>query len=177
MTTPAAETLTPLVRLACAEDLDAINAIYNHYVEHSTCTYQEQPELIEGRREWFARHGAAHPVTVAEVKGRIVGWGALSAYHARSAYRYTVENSVYVDHAFHRRGIGSALLHDLIERARVLGHRAIIAGIDASQAASLGLHVKFGFEQVGHLREVGLKFGRWLDVIYMELRLGRESGV
>jgi phosphinothricin acetyltransferase len=167
--------LTPAIRLACVEDLAAINAVYNHYVLHSTCTYQEQPEPIEGRREWFARHGAAHPVTVAEVNGRIVGWGSLSAYHARSAYRYTVENSVYVDHAFHRRGIGSALLGDLIERARVLGHRAIIAGIDADQTASIRLHAKFGFEHAGHLREVGFKFGRWLDVIYMQLRLGGNS--
>lgn len=167
----SAETPAPVIRLACAEDLEAINAIYNHYVLHSTCTYQEQPEPIEGRRDWFARHGAAHPVTVAEVDGRIVGWGSLSAYHARSAYRYTVENSVYVDHAFHRRGIGSALLRDLIARARALGHHTVIAGIDASQTASIGLHARFGFEQVGQLREVGLKFGRWLDVVYMELRL------
>ena len=170
------ETLTPVIRLACAEDIAAINAIYNHYVEHSTCTYQELPEPIEGRREWYARHGGAHPVTVAEVNGRIVGWGSLSTFHPRSAYRYTVENSVYVDHAFHRRGIGSALLRDMIERARVLGHRAIIAGIDAGQTASIGLHAKFGFEQVGCLREVGLKFDRWLYVIYMELRLGCPAG-
>jgi len=114
-------------------------------------------------------------VTVAKVNGRIVGWGSLSAYHARSAYRYTVENSVYVDHAFHRCGIGAALLRDLIERARVLGYHAIIAGIDGDQTASIGLHAKFGFEQVGHLREVGFKFDCWLDVIYMELRLRREG--
>jgi L-amino acid N-acyltransferase len=86
--------------------LDAINTIYNHYVLHSTCTYQETPESLEDHREWFARHGAPHPVTVAEVNGSIVEWGSLSAYQARSAYRHTVDNSVYVDHAFHRRGIG-----------------------------------------------------------------------
>lgn len=160
-----------LIRLARAEDLDAVNAIYNHYVQWSTCTYQETPESIEGRRDWFARHGAAHPVTVAEAGGRIVGWGALSPYHARSAYRHTVEDSVYVDPAFHGGGIGSALLRDLIERAGTLEHHAIIASIDASQTASLGLHAKFGFEQVGHMREVGFKCDRWLDVIYMELRL------
>ena len=166
---------SPLIRLARIEDLGAINAIYNHYVLHSTCTYQETPESIHGRREWFARHGAPHPVTVAEVNGSIVGWGSLSAYHARSAYRHTVENSVYVDHAFHRRGIGAALLRDLIERARALGYHAIIAGIDGDQTASIGLHAKFGFEQVGHLREVGFKLDRWLDVIYMELQLRNET--
>ncbi|MEI6211612.1 MAG: N-acetyltransferase family protein, partial [bacterium] len=146
---------SPLIRLARIEDLDAINAIYNHYVLHSTCTYQETPESIQGRREWFARHGAPHPVTVAEVNGSIVGWGSLSPYHARSAFRHTVENSVYVDEALHGRGIGAALLRDLIERARALGYHAIIAGIDGDQTASIGLHAKFGFEQVGHFREVG----------------------
>jgi len=171
----SAQAPAPAIRLACAEDLEEINAIYNHYVLHSTSTWQEQPEPIEGRRDWFARHGAAHLVTVAEVDGRIVGWGSLSAYRARSALRYTVENSVYVHHAFHRRGIGSALLRDLITRARALGHHAVIAGIDASQTASIGLHTKFGFEQVGYLREVGLKFGRWLDAVYMELRVSASA--
>lgn len=162
---------TAAIRLAGASDLAAINDIYNHYVLHSTCSYQESPEPIEGREQWFGKHGPAHPVTVAELDGRVVGWGSLSAYHARPAYRHTVENSVYVHHEFHRRGIGSMILADLIERARAIGLRAIIAGIDAEQQASVALHVKFGFETVGHLKEIGFKFGRWLDVIYMELLL------
>lgn len=95
-----------MIRLAQQEDLAAINEIYNYYVLHSTCTYQETPETIESRREWFERHGGQHPITVAEVDGRIVGWGSLSAYHARSAYRNTVENSVYVHHEFHQRDRG-----------------------------------------------------------------------
>jgi len=98
-----------------------------------------------------------------------VGWGALSPFHARSAYRFTVENSVYVDHAHHRRGLGSAILSDLIARARTIGHRTIIAGIDASQEASIAIHAKHGFVQVGHLAQVGYKFDRWLDVVYMQL--------
>jgi phosphinothricin acetyltransferase len=159
------------IRPAAESDLVAINDIYNHYVLHSTCTYQEEPEPIEGRRQWFARHGAQHPVIVAETNGLVVGWGSLSAYHARSAYRRTVENSVYVHHEYHRRGIGSSLLQELIARARQLGHKAIIAGIDADQAASVGLHDRFQFQKVGHLKQVGFKFGRWLDVIYMELLL------
>ena len=160
-----------MIRLANSADLVAINDIYNHFVLHSTCTYQEMPEPMEGRKSWFEKHGARHPVTVAEIDGQIVGWGSLSAYHARSAYRNTVENSVYVHHEFHRRGIGGVILADLIERARAIGHRAIIAGIDADQAASVALHRKFGFEEVGHLKQVGFKFERWLDVIYMELLL------
>jgi L-amino acid N-acyltransferase YncA len=159
------------IRLASEADLVAINDIYNHYVRDSTCTYQEEPELLESRRQWFARHGGPHPVTVAETAGQVIGWGSLSAYHARSAYRHTVENSVYVHREHHRRGIGSALLRDLIARAQALGHRAIIAGIDGDQAASVALHAKFGFQPVGRFQQVGLKFGRWLDVIYMELLL------
>ena len=112
-----------------------------------------------------------HPIIVAESKKHIVGWGSLSAYHARSAYRRTVENSVYVHHECHRRGIGSVLLKELITRARNLRHHVIIAAIDAEQPASVALHDKFGFQKVGHMKHLGFKFNRWLDVIYMELLL------
>ncbi len=157
------------IRLARRDDLESINDIYNYYVRESTSTYQETPEPIEARQAWFERHGPEHPVTVAEVDGQLVGWGVLSPFHGRSAYRFTVENSVYVDHEYHRRGIGDAILKDLIARARAIGHRTIIACIDASQEASLAIHAKYGFVKVGHLKEVGYKFGRWLDVVYMQL--------
>ena len=159
------------IRPATEADLAAINNIYNHYVQHSTCTYQEEPESLDGRRQWFRHHGEKHPVIVAEIGGQVVGWGSLSAYHARSAYRHTVENSVYVHHEYHWRGIGSLLLHELIVRARNFGHHAIIAIIDADQPASVALHAKFHFEKVGHMKQIGFKFGRWLDVVYMELIL------
>lgn len=161
------------IRPATESDLVAINDIYNHYVLHSTCTYQEEPESLENRRQWFQHHGRQHPVIVSESDGQLTGWGSLSAFHQRSAYRHTVENSVYIHHNHHRRGIGSLLLQELITRARNLGHRAIIAGIDADQAASVALHQKFHFEHVGRLKHVGFKHGRWLDVIYMELLLSQ----
>lgn len=160
-----------VVRPANEPDLGDINDIYNHYVLHSTCTYQEEPETIEDRQQWFRRHGDQHPVIVAELQHRIVGWGSLSAYHARSAYRRTVENSVYVHHEFHRQGIGSFLLKELIARARNLGHHVIIAAIDADQPASIRLHERADFKTVGHMTHLGFKFNRWLDVIYMELLL------
>lgn len=159
------------IRPATEADLTVINDIYNHYVLHSTCTYQEEPETMDNRRQWFSRHREKHPVIVAVADGRVAGWGSLSPYHARSAYRFTVENSVYVHHELHRHGIGSLLLEELVIRARHLGHRAIIAGIDGQQTASVALHHKFHFEKVGHLMEVGFKFNRWLDVVYMELNL------
>jgi L-amino acid N-acyltransferase YncA len=164
------------VRVAAPADLGAINDIYNHYVLHSTCTYQEEPEPIASRRQWFEHHSDRHPVTVAELDGRVMGWGSLSAYHARSAFRNTVENSIYVHPQHHRRGIGSLLLQDLIIRACSAGHRAIIAGIDGEQPASVALHAKFGFVKAGRLRQIGFKFNRWLDVIYMELLLKDEAG-
>ena len=169
------ETSTVAIRAATEADLAAINDIYNHYVLHSTCTYQEKPESMESRRQWFAHHRREHPVTVAESGGGVLGWGSLSAYHPRSAYRRTVDNSVYVHHQHHRRGIGSLLLGNLIERARNLGHHCIIAGIDAEQDGSVSLHARFGFEHVGWLKQVGFKFGRWLDVIYMELMVEEFS--
>ena len=163
------------IRPATPADLRAINDIYNHYVFHSTATYQEEPEPIEARRAWFARHGPGHPVTVAEAGGEILGWGSLSPFHARSAYRRTVENSVYVRHDRHGRGVGRAILADLIERAKAAGHHTILALIDAEQAASVALHRSAGFVSVAHLRQVGFKFGRWLDVLYMQFMLGEET--
>jgi L-amino acid N-acyltransferase len=160
-----------IVRLARSDDLERINEIYNYFVVHSTCTYQETPETMEARRLWFADHDAEHPVTVAEVEGRVQGWGALSPFQKRSAYRFSTENSVYVDRDWHRRGLGGVILADLIRRGRAAGHRTIIAGIDATQDASVAIHVRFGFERVAHLKQVGFKFGRWLDVIYMQLML------
>ncbi len=160
-----------LIRDAATGDLTIINDIYNHYVLHSTCTYQTEPSTAEERASWFAEHGPVHPVTVAMSGGIVVGWGSLSKFHARAAYGHTVEDSVYVRHDWHGQGIGRALLADLIGRALKIGHHCIIAGIDADQPTSVALHAKFGFVQTAHLREVGFKFGRWLDVVWMQRML------
>jgi phosphinothricin acetyltransferase len=159
------------IRLAESRDLPAINEIYNHYVLTSTTTYQEVPSTLEERLAWFTGRPAGHVVTVAELDGRVVGWGSLGTFRVRSAYRFTVENSVYVQHEMHRRGIGSTLLMDQIRRAREHGFRVIVAGIDAEQDASLALHARHGFIETGRLPGVGLKFGRWLDIVFMTLSL------
>ena len=159
------------IRLAGEEDLPAINAIYNHYVEHSTCTYQLAPETADARAAWFRAHDAQHPVTVAERAGEIVGWGSLNLYHPREAYARTVENSIYVRAAAQRQGIGRALLEDQIARARALGHHTILAVISAEQAPSIALHAAFGFVKAAHLRELGWKHGQWLDVVFYQLLL------
>ena len=158
----------PLIRLATAADLASINDVYNPYVLGSTCTYQTEPSTLDERAAWFAGRGPQHPVTVAELEGEVVGWASLSRFRERSAYDRTVENAVYVRPDMHRRGIGSALLSDTVDRARAAGHHAIIAVIDAEQPGSVALHERHGFVKVAHLKEVGFKFGRWLDAIYME---------
>jgi len=159
------------IRAAAFEDLGAINDIYNHFVLCSTCTYQIEPETMEERIKWFRSRGARHPVIVAEIGGAVVGWGSLSRYNERAAYARTVENSVYVHHDWQRRGIGGTILVELIRLAKELGHHTIIAGIDADQAASVALHARYGFKKVGHMKELGNKFDRWLDVMYMQLML------
>ena len=162
------------IRLATADDLPAINAIYNHYVPISTTTYDIELMSLETRRKWFENRDAIHPVTVAhheDAPSDIVGWGSLHTFRGKPGYRLTVENSVYVHPDRQREGIGSAILLDQIERARALGLHAIIAGIDAEQLPSLALHYKHGFREVGRFGQIGYKFDRWLDVIFMELLL------
>src|SRR6478752_5516632 len=155
------------IRLATPADVPSINDIYNYYVLHSTCTYQLEPETIEARRTWLESHNpVTHPVTVAEINGEVVGWGSLSEFRPRAAYANTVEASVYIRHDMHRRGIGKALLLDLIARAKAAGHHTLIGGASADQTVSLALQDSLGFHRVGCLKEVGFKFGRWLDVVY-----------
>jgi phosphinothricin acetyltransferase len=159
------------IRLAKKEDCEAIDAIYNYYVKHSTCTYQLEVESLAERLEWFERHGSRHPIFVCEKDTVIVGWGSLSPFSPRAAWNYTVESSVYVKQDSHRCGIGAALMTKLIASARERGHHTILASIDGEQQASIELHRKFGFKTVAKIPEVGHKFDRWLDVVYMQLML------
>jgi L-amino acid N-acyltransferase len=163
---------TPLLRDATAMDLPAISEIYNYYVLHSTCTYQLEPETLADRQAWFALHSPdKYAVVVAEIGGRVVGWGSLSKFHARAGYAPTVEASVYIHHDFHRRGQGRLLLEELIRRARSAGFHTLIGGASADQTASIALQESLGFKRVGCLKEVGEKFGRRLDVVYLQLML------
>jgi L-amino acid N-acyltransferase YncA len=160
-----------LVRAAGSDDLAAINDIYNHYVIHSTTTYDVEPNTVEERARWFAEHGPEHPVIVAERDREVVGFGSLSRFRTRFAYGHSVEDSVFVRHDLFRQGIGSAILEDLVFRAKAIGHHTVIGGIDGEQEASIALHGRHGFAEVARLREVGYKFGRWLDVVFMQRML------
>lgn len=159
------------IRPATASDLPAINDIYNHYVLTSTCTYQVETTPEADRVKWFTGRSSKHPVIVAEENGTIVGWGALSPYNLRCGYAGSVENSVYVHQDHHRKGIGKAILVELIRLGKAAGLHTIIGGISTEQTASIALHESQGFVKVAHLKEMGLKFGQKLDVGYWQLML------
>lgn len=157
-----------LLRPAILDDAEAIRSIYNVEVETSTVTFDLVPRSESDQRAWLSDRSGAHAVIVAELDRRIVGYGALSPWRDRPAYSTSVEDSVYVDRDHHGRGIGRALLDELVSRAQGHGFHAMFARIVGDHEASIGLHQRAGFEVVGHEREVGRKFGRWLDVIVME---------
>ena len=160
-----------VIRPAKPDDLAAINTIYNYYVARSTCVWTTQPCSDAERKAWYQEHGPSMPVLVAEHGGRVVGWSALGSFRAAYTAAGTLEDSIYVHHDFLRQRIGSQLLQALIEAARRLGHRSILANISADQTPSVRLHEKFGFQKVAHLREVGQKFHQRFDAIYLQLFL------
>ena len=157
------------VRLAEVGDAEAIRTIYNNEVRTATSTFDLVPRSLADQEHWLAaRSGAFSAIVAAGDEGQILGFGSLSPYKERAAYRTTVEDSVYVDPARQGGGIGTALLTRLVEIARSSGFHTVIARIEASGAASRALHVRCGFELVGIEREVGRKFNRWLDVAVMQ---------
>jgi phosphinothricin acetyltransferase len=158
------------VRPATRDDLPEILEIYNDAVLKTTASYDYEPRTLEHRTAWYEeRTKGQYPVLVAENGCRqVVGWSALNPFHSRMGYQFTAENSVYVAEQERGKGIGKLLLAPLIDAARMRGLHAIIAAIDAENEASIRLHACFGFEQVAFLKEVGFKFDRWLNVIYME---------
>lgn len=160
-----------VIRLATVADAEPIRAIYNYYVAHSTCTYQIEPETAEERVAWLRDRAPRHPAIVADDNGTVVAWGALSAWRSRCGYAESAEASVYVHHEHHRRGLGRALLLDLIARGRAAGLHTIIGAASADQTASIALQLALGFKETGRLYEVGTKFGRRLDVVFTQLML------
>ena len=158
------------VRPATREDLPAILEIYNDAVLTTTASYDYEPRTLDHRVVWFEDHARAnYPVFVAvNEAGRVTGWSSLSRFHDRMGYRFTTENSIYVAADQRGRGVGKLLLAPLLDAAKERGLHAILAVIDASNDASIRLHAGFGFERVGLFKQVGYKFDRWLDVMYLE---------
>ena len=156
------------VRLAGLEDAEAIRAIYNREVTGSTVTFDLVPRTIEDQRAWLAAHAGAHPAVVAVTGDEVVGFGSLSPYRDRPAYSTTVENSLYVRHDVRRQGVGREILSELVRLATAHGFHSVVARIVGGHEASIALHRSCDFTLVGVEREVGRKFGRWLDVVVMQ---------
>ena len=164
------------VRLARLDDAEAIRAIYNREVTASTVTFDLVPRSSAEQRAWLQERSGAHAVVVAaDSAGQVVGFGSLSPYRDRPAYRTTVEDSVYVHHDHRGSGVGALLLEELLAVAGRHGFHTVIARIVGDHQASIALHRRHGFTMVGVEREVGRKFGRWLDVAVMQRLLDDEA--
>jgi L-amino acid N-acyltransferase YncA len=162
------------IRPTTAADLPAITEIYEHAVLHGTATFElTPPDLAEMTRRFDALIAGNFPYFVAVLDGRVVGYAYAGPYRPRPAYRFTVENSVYLAPAIHRRGIGLQLMQRLIAECTTRGFRQMIAVIgDSANVGSIGVHTRCGFQMIGTHPSVGLKFGRWLDTVMMQLPLG-----
>ena len=164
-----------IIRDAVDADLDAILAIHNAAIRDSTAIWTDVEVDRADREAWLAEHRRdGYPVIVAELDGVTVGYASTGRWREKIGYRHTVENSVYVDSGHHGRGIGRALLTELIERSRAAGIHVIVAAIEAENSVSIRLHESLGFVSAGVVPEVGTKFGRWLDLALLTLTLPRD---
>jgi len=164
------------IRDAEEADIQSILEIYNHAVTHTTAIWNETQVDHADRAAWLAlRRASGHPVLVAEEDGRVLGYASYGPWRAFEGYRHTVEHSVYVREDCRGKGAGLALMRALIHRAREQGLHVMVAGIEAGNEPSLRLHEKLGFRREGLLKEVGTKFGRWLDLAFLSLILDREG--
>ncbi|MCC8938001.1 N-acetyltransferase [Bradyrhizobium sp. Arg68] len=167
----------PEIRPATEADLAAVTAIYEQAVRFGTATFELiPPDLTEMTRRYRALADGGFPYLVAILDGRVAGYAYAGPYRPRPAYRFTVENSVYLDPAVHRRGLGLRLMERLIADCEAAGFRQMIAVIgDSANAGSIGLHRRCGFQMIGTHPSVGLKFGRWLDTVMMQRALGEGA--
>jgi phosphinothricin acetyltransferase len=168
---------SPEIRPATEADLPAITDIYEHAVLHGTATFElTPPDLAEMTRRYRALMDGGFPYLVAGLDGEVSGYAYAGPYRARPAYRFTVENSIYLRPAIHRRGIGLKLMQRLLAECAARGYRQVIAVIgDSANAGSIGVHARCGFQMIGTHPDVGLKFGRWLDTVMMQLALGEGA--
>jgi len=156
------------VRAATAADVPAITEIYNEAILTTDATFDSEPKSVASQEQWFAGHDARHPILVAERDGKVVGWASLSAWSDRCAYADTAEISVYLKSEHRGQGIGTVLMTVIMQRGAEAGLHSVIARITEGNEASVRLHCRAGFEDIGVMREVGVKFGRLLDVRMMQ---------
>lgn len=165
-----------IVRHASKEDCAAIGEIYNHAVLHTAAIWNDKTVDTDNRIAWFeARTFAGYPVLVSEEDGTITGYASFGDWRAFDGFRHTVEHSVYVHPDHQGKGIGRTLMEALIIEARKIGKHVMVAGIEAQNHASIHLHETLGFVTTGQMPQVGTKFGRWLDLTFMQLQLDERS--
>src|ERR1700756_2375831 len=153
-------------------DLEGLVAIYNEVLAGSTAIFSHLPVTLEERTQWWrARARQGYPVLVARDARGVLGYASFGDFRAWPGYRFTVEHSVHVRADGRGRGIGTVLMTELIARAAALGKHVMIGGVDADNTASIRFHERLGFEQAGRLREVGYKFERWLDLVFLQRRI------
>jgi L-amino acid N-acyltransferase len=164
------------IRLADENDLESILEIYNDAILNTTAVYQYKIHTLEMRKKWFAdKQEARHPVFVATINNKVAGFVTYGNFRAWPAYKYTVEHSVYVHPGFRQRGVAKKLLAIIIETAKQNDIHALVAGIDADNTISIQLHKQFNFKEVGKIKEAGYKFGKWLDLTFMQLLLNTPA--
>lgn len=157
-----------IIRSATERDLPSITEIYNDAILHTTATFDTDVKTLEDRKQWFANHTERHPILVAVHEDKVVGWASLSRWSDRCAYETTVEVSVYVDSNFRGAGIGKQLMEKITREGKNTGAHNIISRITSGNDMSIHIHELLGYEHVGVLKEVGKKFGKYLDVIIMQ---------
>jgi phosphinothricin acetyltransferase len=161
------------IRDASEADLAGLTAIYNEVIATSTAIYAEEPVALAERRLWWqARRAQGYPVLVAQAADGLAGFASFGDFRSPPGYRFTVEHTVHVRAGMRGRGIGGALVQALLARAAALGKHVMIAGVDAGNGAAIHFHERLGFERSGLLREVGYKFGRRLDLVFLQRRIG-----
>ena len=161
------------IRDARAEDVPGLLAIYNDVMATSTAIYRDEPATLDAHTEWWrARVAQGYPVLVATDAAGVAGFATFGDFRQWPGYRFTVEHSVHVRADCRGRGLGGALMRPLIARATGMGKHVMIAGVDAENTDSLRFHERLGFVPVAHFREVGFKFGRWLDLMFLQRTLG-----
>lgn len=164
------------IRDATLSDLQGITDIYNHAVEHTTAIWNERMVDLANRQAWFNdRTASGYPILVATDGDGVLGYAYFGDWRAFEGYRHTIEHSVYVRADQQGKGIGKALMVALIARAKDIGKHVMIAGIEAGNTGSIRLHETLGFQQTGLMPEVGTKFGRWLDLAFLQLRLDARN--
>jgi phosphinothricin acetyltransferase len=163
--------MTPRIRRAVPEDAAAICRIYNHYVLKTVVTFEEVEVTADEMARRMAEVTASFPWLMLERGGEVLGYAFASKWHARSAYRHSVESTIYLCPAATGQGLGTILYKDLLQRLRLRPIHAVVAGIALPNESSVGLHEKCGFEKVAHYKQVGFKFGQWVDVGHWQLLL------